>query len=393
MDAGTVWAGYRLEHDPLPTTSDDVASDIVLPPSRTTLTTATLMVRRRVRRALDIGTGCGALALLASRVADEVVAADVNRRALDITRRNAERNGVTNVSCIEGVLTEPFEAASFDLVVGNLPFVVSPPGSSLVFRDGTTGGRRQADRPPDICERALHGAAGVLAPGGIAQFLVNWIVTSTDRVFAEPRRWTDPTGCDAVVLLHSLQSADDYVRRWAVGRDDDRDAWLRYLRGIDAVAIANGAITLRRPVTTHPSGEDRRAPVLRTERMTAPPCGNGGSQIVRLLDAISPSDAESLAASSFTLVPHRGVGTGRAGLCRLVADDTCGVTALVRRPLDEVAGRFDHCGVDAAVASWARASGVAGRRDRQRMTALAPGLVRQLVMTGLGEFTSRSSAE
>jgi hypothetical protein len=52
---------------------------------------AALTPRRRVRRALDIGTGSGAQALIATRHADEVIATDVNPRALHFTAISAAR--------------------------------------------------------------------------------------------------------------------------------------------------------------------------------------------------------------------------------------------------------------------------------------------------------------
>ena len=61
METGrTTWAGLAFEHDRLP--HDTVPADVVLGPTPTTRTLASLMVQRPVARALDIGTGCGALA-------------------------------------------------------------------------------------------------------------------------------------------------------------------------------------------------------------------------------------------------------------------------------------------------------------------------------------------
>ena len=46
-------------------------------------------------RVLDLGTGSGVLAILASKLgAESVVATDISERALRIARRNAELNGV-----------------------------------------------------------------------------------------------------------------------------------------------------------------------------------------------------------------------------------------------------------------------------------------------------------
>ena len=59
---------------------------------------ASLTPRVQVARALDIGTGNGVHALLAARHADEVVATDVNPRALAFTQISAGLNGWTTSS-------------------------------------------------------------------------------------------------------------------------------------------------------------------------------------------------------------------------------------------------------------------------------------------------------
>jgi methylase of polypeptide subunit release factors len=97
---------------------------------------AQLTVRKPVERALDLGTGCGVQALHLATHAREVVATDVNERALWITRLNAELNGSQGIDVRDGSLFEPVAGEQFDLVVTNPPFVISPAtGERLVYRD------------------------------------------------------------------------------------------------------------------------------------------------------------------------------------------------------------------------------------------------------------------
>ena len=86
----------------------------------------TLTPRRRVARALDVGTGSGIHALRAAAHADHVVATDVNPRALEFTRLNAALNGLTN---IETRIGKPLRA------------------------------RRRRDVRPDHVQRAVRGVA------------------------------------------------------------------------------------------------------------------------------------------------------------------------------------------------------------------------------------------
>lgn len=73
-------------------------------------------------RVLDMGTGCGVNAILAARVARDVVAVDVNPDAVAAARLNCGRHGVgERVDCRVGDLFEPVDG-TFDLVVFDPPF-------------------------------------------------------------------------------------------------------------------------------------------------------------------------------------------------------------------------------------------------------------------------------
>jgi methylase of polypeptide subunit release factors len=82
---------------------------------------AGIVKRSPRRRAIDIGTGSGIHAILASDHSEHVVAADINPRALEFSRFNAALNGVHNV---EFVLSDVFESLSgtCDLLLANPPY-------------------------------------------------------------------------------------------------------------------------------------------------------------------------------------------------------------------------------------------------------------------------------
>jgi hypothetical protein len=93
-------------------------------------TLAKLTIRRKVRKMLDLGTGCGIQAILAASHADQAVGTDVNPRAVNMATFNAHLNGLSNVEVLAGDMFEPVLGRRFDLIVGNLPFVISPWGSA-----------------------------------------------------------------------------------------------------------------------------------------------------------------------------------------------------------------------------------------------------------------------
>lgn len=96
----------------------------VLVPRPETELLVELAVELRPRRALDMGTGSGAVALA---IADEqpgcqLIATDTSVGALAVARANAERLGLLwRVELIEAML--PADPGPLDLIVANLPYV------------------------------------------------------------------------------------------------------------------------------------------------------------------------------------------------------------------------------------------------------------------------------
>lgn len=73
-------------------------------------------------RVLDMGTGSGVSAILAAKVAREVVAVDINPRAVECASANAVRNGVDGqITFFEGDVFGGVDG-QFDLVVFDPPF-------------------------------------------------------------------------------------------------------------------------------------------------------------------------------------------------------------------------------------------------------------------------------
>ncbi len=119
---------------------------------------------RRLGAALDLGCGAGTLALLLASHAERVVGADINPRAVEMSRFNAALNGIENVEFRCGDLYEPVEGERFDLIVSQPPYY---PGGEMTFLHG---GRRG----DEIARRVMDGAAGRLCADGRALILSSW---------------------------------------------------------------------------------------------------------------------------------------------------------------------------------------------------------------------------
>jgi methylase of polypeptide subunit release factors len=224
---------------------DEDPPDYVAGYTPTTRLCDSLTPRPKARAALDVGTGCGVLALLSARHADRVVATDVNPRALAFTELNAALNSLDNVETRRGSLFEPVRGETFDLVTCNAPFVVSPE-TRWTYRD--TG------LPVDeLSERVVRGVAELLADRGFATVTISWVATDLDDLDARAVSWLAETGCDSWLL--SIYGADalDHAAEWNDHLADDPaklaaalERWESHLRALGVVWVSEGAALLHK---------------------------------------------------------------------------------------------------------------------------------------------------
>ncbi len=109
--------------------------------------------RHPVDTLLDLCTGSGVQALVASRYVGQVTGIDINPRALRFARFNAQLNNISNATFIQGNLYQPLGKQRFDIIVANPPFVASPK-QALRFRDGGDNG--EAVLADIITQAAAH---------------------------------------------------------------------------------------------------------------------------------------------------------------------------------------------------------------------------------------------
>ena len=99
---------------------------------------------RRFARIIDVGTGTGVLAFAAAFLWPdaEIVATDIDPAAIDVTRTNAEANGVEGVELVvaDGALSDAITArAPYDLVIANIlagPLVSMAPELAAIADSG-----------------------------------------------------------------------------------------------------------------------------------------------------------------------------------------------------------------------------------------------------------------
>lgn len=231
--------------------------DRVMGVGMSTLMLSNLTVRRSGQRTLDLGTGGGFQAYLASRHSTSVVATDLNPKALLYAELGALLNGLHDLSYRAGSLFEPVASTKFDLIVSNPPFAISPE-RGLTYRDGGEPG-------DGIVEKVVRQAAAHLSEDGFATIIGDWIHTDENEWSARPRNWLAGVGCDAWLLRFDTIQPADYAASWFTARErQDQedygrrlDEWLAYYQQLGVAGMTRGALVFRkRSATTNWVEED-----------------------------------------------------------------------------------------------------------------------------------------
>lgn len=210
--------------------------------------------------ALDLGTGCGIVALFLSGAgAKQVVATDISERALMMARANARLNGFhTGIEFRFGDLFTPVADEQFDYIASNPPFVITPRSEDdaplrYEYRDGGMTGDA-------LAERVVREAPAHLKHGGTLICLANWEspwgTNGLDRV----RTWIEGAAEDAGPLGAWVIERDRvtpafYAETWA--RDGGArpgnteferlmTAWIDDFHARRVTAIGLGSIRINR---------------------------------------------------------------------------------------------------------------------------------------------------
>ena len=209
------------------------------------LTLANHTIRKQARSTLDLGSGCGIQAILASTHSERVFAVDRNPRAVRFSEFNAKLNRLTHLRSRQGDLFEPVQGEKFDLIVSNPPFVISP-DMRYIYRDSGMEGDK-------ICESIVRQAPKLLNNGGFCQILCNWAERKGQDWRERLSEWFDGSGCDAWVMRSETQETAHYASMWI--RHTERlqgenyarrfDEWMAYYERQGIEAVSSGFVTFR----------------------------------------------------------------------------------------------------------------------------------------------------
>lgn len=169
--------------------------------------------------ALDLGTGCGIVALHLARAGyGRVVATDISERALKLARANAQLNGCAElIEFRHGDMFAPVAGEQFDLILSNPPFVITPRTHGTLpryeYRDAGLSG--DALIAQVVNDGPIH-----LRDGGTLLCLANWESPWGENGLARVRGWIEQAA-RAAGTLHAWVIERDridpirYAETWA----------------------------------------------------------------------------------------------------------------------------------------------------------------------------------
>lgn len=176
--------------------------DDVYPPSSDSVLLRNIVTPAAAGPLLDLCTGSGVQGLQQAAKVSQVVAVDINPRAVAMARRNAELNQVETFEAHLGDLYTPVQGRRFEVVLANPPFVVSPYDEAPSFHAGGPRGDR-------VLRRVLAGLQTSLAPGGRAFAVSHVGLKREDELEAIAAGWFRRfDGRGAVLLLERGNAVD-----------------------------------------------------------------------------------------------------------------------------------------------------------------------------------------
>lgn len=404
-------------------------TDHVLGIGQASRTLAQFTERTPVRRALDLGTGCGIQTFHLLAHAQHVVATDISVRALAFTRFNLLVNAGAlkidpanlseRVSLRLGSLLEPVAGELFDLVVSNPPFVITPRRANetaqeqFTYRDGGMAG-------DSLVASLVKELPALLAPGGRVNMLGNWEIPKQEISAPESPNQVDPAdwtarlrqwvgeGTEAWFIQREVLSPEQYAETWLRDSSESRDQaafdakYCDYLQDFAARGVAEvgfGMIWLRKPETTSQPAHYLQ----RFEEITYPiqqPIAPFITEAVELHDRLAPLSNTELAhehlvvAQDVTEERHARPGAEHPGV--ILLREGAGLRRTVLEST-ETAGFVSACDGELAVGQIVNA--LAALLDWEEMSGGTPeehpqnvlfGHIRELIAHGFLRFDEKS---
>lgn len=181
---------------------------------------ARMTPRKKVGQALDLCTGSGIHAILASAHADCCTGVDISDRAITFARVNAAMNGASaRTRFVQGDLYEAVPDQSFDLIIANPPWIAAPSANMELYRWGGETGEA-------LTRKVVEGLPIHLKVGGTLTMFVIYPIIRGQAYLDRLQSWLPTTGFGVAVCEFNQAPLEDFVRLHLEARED----WGRYMR-------------------------------------------------------------------------------------------------------------------------------------------------------------------
>lgn len=224
----------------------------VYPPGLDSYTLARGMIRDRVESTLDLCTGNGIQAIIASRHSERVTGVDINPRSINFARFNALLNQADNITFIEGNLYDPVENEKFDRILTNPPFIPAP-HQKVCSQEGEKSGEAVLQRMIEGVPRHLNDegyaqiAAILLFNEGIDYIdkLKGWLKDAPMHLLVGVNRYRD-VETHISGYIHMTKDFDEY--------SDELIEWFDTYKENKVFKLADGIISMKKTPDTEFSG-------------------------------------------------------------------------------------------------------------------------------------------
>ena len=238
--------GYLFAADVPGRLESPEGSDLVLWPNLATRILRMFTVRKPAGETLDLGSGCGVLAILAAGHSRRAAGTDLNPRAAEFGAFNAWLNQVENVEWLTGDTFDPARGRQFDRILANPPFFVTPSSGQLYCENSM-----ELD---GYCRRLVREAPAYLNENGFLQMELEWVQVRGQSWRDRLAEWMLGSGCDAWLLRNYSSDAAEYAAGrigamvpWSPETAGKRfEDWMGYYNARGVEQIHGGLLAMRK---------------------------------------------------------------------------------------------------------------------------------------------------
>jgi SAM-dependent methyltransferase len=204
---------------------------------------------------LELCAGTAPAALLASRSAKNIWAADIAERSIHFAKFNAALNGILNVTLVQGDLYQPVCDRTFDRIAAHPPYVPVLKPAEIFYGGGEVG--------EEITKRIIEGLPARLKPGGRLYCRTMGTERPSQSFENRIRAWlgTDHEEFDVAVFALQELEPRSFALEETLNKNGGREQfaqWERLFEKNDVHELVIGIVIVQRGTGRRPAFTIRR---------------------------------------------------------------------------------------------------------------------------------------